>query len=166
MAEFTLEALRDEIEVDPEGLGLKNSPSSGDWKGDPEIADILNTKNLTVDRIRVEMEAIRGATEFDWYDTLSIDEQEYMRWQTPDGGDWRVTAPMKLILTGRTLTTNGAPGSGPDSDSFWAVANRAVAVLTMLALIEIAGSRAEVLWNEGQVITTSNVGGAFNLIGA
>ena len=97
MADFSLEALKDEIVNDPQALGYKNSATPTDWKGDQEIADLINAKNLVVDRTQVDMEEIRSTTEFDWYDTLSIDEQEYTRWQTPNSGIWKVSATALLV---------------------------------------------------------------------
>ena len=169
MAEFSLAALKAEIINDPELVGYKNvHPSSdpSDWKGDQLIADLINAKNFQIDRVEVEMEVLRGAIEFDWYDSLSIDEQEYLRWQTPGGGadsiGWKVTDDMKLILTGRTLTNNGVAGTGVDNDGWWAAAHDQDAAPAMLALIEVSGSRAEVLWDEGRSISAGQVGGAAN----
>ena len=176
MAEFTHQALADEIVNDPEGIGYKNTNDT--WTGGPNppkddqvIANLINAKNLKIDRTMVEMDRIRGAIEFDWYDALSIDEQEYLRWQTPgggggvasEGGSWKVTADMKLRLTGRTLTANGVAGIGVDADGWWAAADDQDAAPAMLALIEIAGSRAEVLWDEGLSVTAGDVGRAANL---
>ncbi len=167
MADFTLLALKNEIVNDPESLGYKNANDT--WTGGVEepkddlvIADLLNTKNLVVDRASVEMEQVRGITEFEWYDTLSIDEQEFMRWKTPGGGSWQVTAAMKLLLTGRSLAVNGVAGTGADNASFWSASQRGSAAPAMLALIEVVGSRAEVLWGVGHTISAGNVGGAAN----
>ncbi len=164
MADFTLEALKNEIVVDAENLGYKNSPTPNDWKGDQVVADLINLKNLVIDKVSAEMEEIRGTTEFSWYDSLSIDEQEYLRWQTPNGGLWLVTGPMKLALTGSTLAVNGVAGAHDPTVSWWAAADRVAAVAAILPLIELAGSRAEVLWDADETITAGEVGRAFNLI--
>ena len=164
MAEFTLVALKDEIENDTESLGYKNSPASGDWKGDQEIADLVNAKNLVIDRASVEMELVRASTEYQWYNTLSADEQEWLRWQSPNGGMWIVSADMKLQLSGRTLVSNGVAGTGADNDSFWAASQDQDAAPVMLALIEVAGSRANVLWGETKTVSAGEVGRAFNEI--
>ena len=164
MSEFTLVALKDEIENDTESIGYKNSPTSGDWKGDQIIADLINVKNLVIDRVSVEMELVRASTEYQWYNTLSADEQEWLRWQSPNGGMWVVSADMKLQLSGRTPTSNGVAGTGANNDSFWAASQDQDAAPVMLALIEIAGSRAEVLWDEGKFVTVGEVGRAFNEI--
>ena len=43
MAEFTLQELHDEIENDPETLEYKEV--GGEWKGDTEIANLINAKD-------------------------------------------------------------------------------------------------------------------------
>jgi hypothetical protein len=161
MAEFSLQALHDEIENDPQGLGYKNVDDT--WKGDDVIAGLINAKNYKIDRMSIEMEAIRAAVTYDAYNNLSIDEQEWIRWMTPNSGLFQVTADMKLQLSGRTLASNGIAGTGTDGDSFWAAADDQDMAPIMLALIEIDGSRAEVLWNEGKVISISEVAHAANL---
>jgi len=160
VAEFSLQALHDEIEADPMELGYKNG--DGTWKEDAEIVDLINAANYTIDRASVEMEDVRAVTVYEAYDGLGADEQEWLRWITPGSGLLRVTADVKLRLTGRTLSVNGVAGTGGDGDSFWALADNAVAS-DVLALVEIDGSRAEVLWGEGRTISISNVGHAANL---
>jgi hypothetical protein len=76
MAEFSLQALHDEIENDPQGLGYKNVDDT--WKGDDVIAGLINAKNYKIDRMSIEMEAIRAAVTYDAYNNLSIDEQEWI----------------------------------------------------------------------------------------
>ena len=160
MAGFSLQALHNEIEADPEGLGYKDGSA---WIGDQLIADLINAKNYAIDPAGVEMEAVRAGVSYDAYNTLAIDEQEWIRWMTPNSGMFQVTADMKEQLTGRSLTSNGTAGTGNDSNSFWSAAHRAEMSVAMLALIEIPGSRAEVLWGAGQIVSVSNVGGAENL---
>ncbi len=160
MAEFSLQALHDEIEADPEDLGYKDG---GAWIGDQAIADLINAKNYTIDPHGVEMEAVRAGVSYDAYNTLAIDEQEWIRWMTPNSGIFQVTADMKLQLTGRSLTSNGTAGTGNDSNSFWSAAHRTEMSAAMLALIEVPGGRAGVLWGAGQIVSVSNVGGAENL---
>jgi hypothetical protein len=160
MAEFTLQALHDEIESDTEGLGYKDA---GDWKGDQAIADLINAKSYTIDRVSVWMETVRALITYGAYNNLAIDEQEWIRWMTPNSGEFQVTADMKMQLSGRTAAVNGAPGSGNDNQSFWAVADRGTMAPIMLALVEVPGSRAEVLWGEGRLVSVSNVAHAANL---
>ena len=170
MADFTLQALADEIEADPAALGYKEV--GGEWKGDGVIADLINAKDFVIDRASIPMAATRSKVTFAAYNTLSIDEQEWIRWMTPgggdggaggDGGNFETTPDMKLQLTGRTVAANGVAGTGADGDSFWAAAHDQDMAPAMLALIEVPGSRAEVLWGEGQSISIGNVGRAANL---
>ena len=70
---------------------------------------------------------------------------------------------MKMHLTGRSLTSDGAAGVGDNTNSFWSLAERDEMAPAFLAFIEVDGSRAEVLWGENTVITISNVGHAANL---
>ena len=164
---FTLQELHDEIENDPEALGYKEV--GGEWKGDRVIADIINAKNFIIDRENIPTGQVRATTTYDAYNDLSIDEQEWIRWMTPGSGDefgdggFQVTADMKLQLTGRSLAVNGVAGSGNNNASFWSVAERGEMAPAMLALIEISGSRAGVLWDEGASVSAGQVGAAANL---
>jgi len=161
MTEFTLQALHDRIEADPLAIGYKEA--GGEWKGDYVIVDLMNAKNFVVDRVSVPMEDARAAVYYDAYDTLAIDEQEWLRWMTPNAGLFQVTADMKLQLTGCSLVSNGVAGTGNDNASFWAVAHRGAMASTMLALIEVPGSDAEIAWGEGIMISAGQVGHAANL---
>ncbi len=162
MADFTLEALRDEIVNDPNSLGYKNAPL--DWNGDQEIADLINAKNLFIDRVAVPNHEIRSATEEAWYNGLLADKKGWMEWETQGESSWPTTADMKLQLSGRSKAQNGVAGTGTDNDSFWTGGDRAEAAPVMLALIELAGSRAEVLWGEGTTIGLGQIGRAQNLV--
>jgi hypothetical protein len=120
LADFSLQALHDEIEADPLALGYKNG--DGSWKGDAVIADLINAKSYKIDRANVEMETVRATVTYDAYNALALDEQEWIRWMTPNSGLFQVTADMKLQLSGRALASNGIAGTGTDGDSFWAAA--------------------------------------------
>lgn len=161
MSDFTLQALHDEIEADTQALGYKEV--GGAWKEDAVIVDLINAKNYTIDHSTIPMEHVRAAVTYEAYNTLAIDEQEWIRWMTPNSGDFYVTADMKLELSGRTPASNGTAGTGADGDSFWAAAHDQDMAPAMLALIEAPGSRAQVLWGENQIVTISNVGHAANL---
>ena len=160
MAEFTLQALHDEIENDPQTIGYK---IDGAWKEDNIIADLINAKNYTIDQNGIPMEIVRATTIYDAYNNLAIDEQEWIRWMTPNSGDFRVSADMKLQLTGRSLAIDGNAGTGNNNASFWAVADRNIMAPAMLALIEIPGSRAEILWDQNKTVSISEVGHSANL---
>ena len=162
MEDFSLQALHDQIESDPDGLGYKEE--GGEWKGDDVIADLINARDFVIDRVSISMRDTRKtAGRFDSYNNLSIDEQEWIRWMTTGSGDFEITDDMKSQLTGRVLTSNGVAGLGDDNQSFWAVVDRDLMAPVMLELIEISGSWAEVLWGEGRIISIGNVGHAANL---
>lgn len=156
MADFTLIALRDEIEADPLALGYKNSPASGDWKGDSEIADLINNTNgttpRTVNRVKVDTGDIRSDLAFEAYDGLTAAENAWLDWLTANG-TIKVNAHMLEKL------------GGIGGTSIWAVADRPTAEAAMLALMQYQGGRAEELWGEGTKVSASQVGQAFNLIG-
>lgn len=160
MADFSLQALHDEIEADPQVLGYKVGSA---WKEDAEIVALINAADFSIDKESAPMEAVRATCTYEAYNTLSIDEQEWMLWMTPNSGAFYVTADMKLQLTGRGLAVGGVAGVGDDSNSFWALAHRGDMAPAMLALIEVAGSRAEVLWGEGKTVSISEVGHSANL---
>ena len=159
MATFNLQMLHDEIEADPQSLGYKDGAA---WKEDAEIVALINAADFSIDKVSVAMEVVRAACTYEAYDGLGLDEQEWLIWMTPNSGQFYVTADMKLQLTGRGLAAGGVAGAGDDSDSFWALADRFMAPI-MLALIEIAGSRAEVLWGGGKTVSISEVGHSANL---
>ncbi len=165
MAEFSLAALNAEISNDPEGLGYGIGTVPYDplteWRSDQAIADLINAKNLTIDQGRVLSDDINGDTHFAWYDGMSIDRQEFYTLQTRREF-WKVTADMKLFLSGRTLAVNGQAGTGADNDSEWAAADDQDAAPAMLALIEVPGSRAEILWGKGIAISLGQIGRAAN----
>jgi hypothetical protein len=160
MADFSLQALHDEIEADSLGIGYKNG--DGTWKEDSVIVDLINQANYQIDRGEIAVADIQYIITYDAYNDLAIDEQEWYGLCTR-GELWRVNADMKMQLTGRTLASDGVAGTGDDSDSWWSLANREAMAGGLLALIEIDGSRAEVLWGEGKVVTISEVAHAANL---
>lgn len=161
MAEFSLQALHDRIEADPQAIGYKEA--GGEWKGDQVIADLFNAKDFIIDRASIPMEQVRAGVTYDAYNTLAIDEQEWIQWMTPNSGEFQVTADMKAQLSGRSLASNGVAGTGNDSNSFWSAAHRGEMAPAMLALIEVPGSDAEVEWGENTIVSASSVGHAANL---
>lgn len=156
---FTLLALKAEINTDPLALGYK---VAGVWKPGQEIADLLNAKNYTIDAISIGMEDARAATTSSAYGGLTADKKEYLRWITPNGGQLRISADVKLQLTGRALCVAGSPGTGNDNSSWWIAQDRAPMSAAFRALIELPGSRAEVLWGQDMHITALLVAQAFN----
>lgn len=158
-----LKALKAEISNDPEGLGygvgtIPYGPLT-EWKGDQVIADLINAKNLFIDRLHPETHVLVGSMEFAWYDGLTPDKQEYFTLQT-GFETWLMTAASKLLLTGAQPAVNGVAGASDPTDSFWLAADQTAAIAAMLPLIEVPGSRAEVLWGEDRIISAGQVGGA------
>jgi len=155
MADFSFVALKDEIENDPLALGYKNSPASGDWKGDQVIADIINnadgTNPRTVNFENVDTGDIRSDVQFDWFDGLVVAEQSWFEWLTANG-TIKVNDHMLQQLAG-IPTANG---------SIWAAADRTPANAAMAALMQFQGSRAQELWD--RTVTPGDVGRAFNEI--
>jgi len=131
--------LKTEVNTDPLGLGYDPLGTN------QAVVDIINAKDFTVDKLKISTADVRSTTTFDAYNNLSIDEQEWIRWMTGTNGfneeNMVVTADLRTQLT------------GPGSDSIWALADRTEMNAAMLALIEVPGSRAEVLWGHGTLIS-------------
>jgi len=167
MADFTLQALNDEIDNDPTSQGYKEV--GGEWKADQVIVDLINAQDLKIDRLNITANELQTTATYDAYNNLSIDEQEWFQILATIGSGGqsgtgiKVNADLKLQLSGRTLTSNGAAGTGFDNNSWWAPADDQDIAPAFLALIEISGSRAEVLWDEGATISPGQVGAAANL---
>ncbi len=155
MAEFSFAALKTEIDTDPLGLGYKNSPTPGDWKGDQVIADLINNANgttpRTVNHANVDTGDIRSDVEFAWFDGLVIAEQSWLEWLTANGSI-KVNAHMLQQLAGIPTAT----------DSIWAAADRDAANAAMTSLMQFTGSRAQELWGEGRTVSAGDVGRAAN----
>lgn len=157
MADFSYVALKDEIENDPLGIGYKNSPSSGDWKGDQVIADLINNADganpRTVNYEHVDTGDIRSDVTFEGFDGLVAAEQAWLEWLTVNGV-LKVNDHMLQKLAGIPI----------DNQSIWAAADRTPMNAAMTALMQFTGSRAEELWGEGRTISAGDVGRAFNEI--
>jgi hypothetical protein len=147
MAVFSLAALKAEIETDPLALGYKDGAA---WKGDQEIADIINAKNYTVDRQTIAMADVRAVVPFAEFNALQAGEKAWLQWLTQGDGQVVVNADFKT----KTAEYNVGDGIWQPGDE--------VSADAIKALIETPGSRAEVLWKEGTHITASHVGGASN----
>ena len=145
MAEFSLQALHDEIENDPESIGYKDGSV---WKGDDVIADLINdpANGDVVQRSLVEpQELIEQITLTDW-ETISAAQRLYIQ----------LLPSLSVIST----VQNGTE-----------VRNNLLAIFgagtttrdNLVAVVERQGSRAEVLWGEGVTISISQVAHAANL---
>jgi len=146
MADFTLEALKDEIVNDPSTIGYKNSPTN--WKGDQVIADLINdpANGATIRRRSVEPVEIKQTVDQSDFNGLSPDEVNYLTWIVT--GETPIDVRPDVIFNGLTLIF------GQNT------ATRAA----MIALLQKAGSRAEVLWGANTVVNPSQVGHAQNLV--
>ena len=149
MAEFSLQALHDEIEADPMGLGYKDG---ADWKEDAEIVALINALEgpgaAQIMRKLIMPSEIWNSIPYSEYETYGASKRE-----------WLDTA---LELAG---------GSGVIDANDSVVYDNLIAVFpagsdaraNLLSKIRRTGSRAEVLWDEGTVVTISQVGHAANL---
>lgn len=135
-------ALKAEIENDPLGIGY--APANGNTQ---ELLDLINAKNYTTSKPKISSAKVRSATKYSWYNKLIQDEQEWLRWMTGTNGfdeeNMDVTTDLRKKLTGAT----GGGGS-----SAWHADNKDAAEAAMLALIDVPGGRAEVLWGFGTII--------------
>ena len=116
MADYSDQALADEINNDPAAIGYKEV--GGAWKLDGEIKALLDAQDFKIDKPSINQEDIRATTTFAGYNTLGIDEQEWIRWMTPNSGQLRITADVKLQLTGRTPAIDGIAGVGASGAMF------------------------------------------------
>ncbi len=153
MADFTLEALKDEIVNDPNTIGYKNV--NDEWiggpnpvKGDQEIADLINdpVNGAAIRRQSVNPVEIKQTVAQNDFNTLNPDEVNYLTWIVT--GETEIDVRPNVIFDGLTLIFGVA------------TATRAA----MIALLQKAGSRAEVLWGENRTIALGEVGRAFNLL--
>lgn len=137
-------ALKTEVNTDPNAYGYVPSDT---YAG---VLDIINIKRaeITVSKPKISSALVRSAATFDAYNSLSIDEQEWIRWMTGSGGfdgeSLVVTADLRTRLT------------GPDALSIWDIGNRVEMNTAMLALIDVDGSRAEESWGFGTVISRAD----------
>ena len=146
MAEFSLQALHDEIEADPEGLEYKEP--GGDWKGDDVIAGLMNDLVLgeIIQRQYVQpREIIEQIVLADW-ESASASERLYIQ--------------LLPSLTSISTVVNGTE-----------VRNNLLAIFdvgtqtrdNLIATVQRQGSRAEALWGENTQVSIGQVGHAANL---
>ena len=150
MAEFSLQALHDEIEADPQVLSYKNP--DGSWKGDAVIAEILNDREGAGSG-NITRRLIQPREIFD-----SIPFAEYNAY-TQAKRDWLDTA---LELVGGQGVINGTdPVVWSNLLAVFPAGSDARA--NIVAKIQRAGSRAEILWGEGVTVSVGQVGASANL---
>jgi len=145
MAEFSLQALHDEIEADPEGIGYK---TNGDWKGDQIIADLINdpANGDVVQRQYVNpQEVIEQIALADW-ETISASQRLYI--QLLPSLTIISAVQNETEVRNNLLIIFGAATTTRDN---------------LIGVVQKDGSRAEVLWGEGVTISISNVAYAAHL---
>ena len=147
MADYTTQALAAEINNDPLAIGYK---TNGVWKGDQEIADLLNLKNRTLNRAYIKSADVRSNTPYAAYDGLTATEESWMNWIT-QGEEIAVTSDSLINLAGIGGTSK------------WASADRTTMNARMAALMQYTGSRAEQLWGQGFAVGAGMVGQAANV---
>jgi hypothetical protein len=139
-----LAALQTEILTDPLGLGYDLNANLN------ELVALINAKNYTVSKPKISSADIRAAVTYVAYNNLSIDEQEWLVWMTGSNGyeeeNVRVTPDLRDQLT--------------VSSTFWAVGDRNAMQAAMLALIDVPGSRAEVLFGYATYIGITDIAAA------
>jgi hypothetical protein len=145
MAEFTLQALHDEIENDPEGIGYKEGEA---WKSDAVIAGLINdpANGDIVQRSLVSpQEIIEQITIADW-ETISASQRQYV-------GLLPSLAVVSTIQNGTEVRNNLLTifGVGTTTRD------------NLIAVVQRQGSRAEVLWGEGTTVSITQVAYAANL---
>lgn len=139
--------LKNEVSNDPTGLGYAAVVDQTS-----ELLALLNGKNpLTlVAKPKVSAAAIRTATTFDAFDGLLNPEQDWLTWLTGSNGfdeeNLDVTPELRQKLAGDPIT----------NASIWAAADRTLMNAEIQALIDVPGSRAEVLWGFDTVITSAD----------
>ena len=137
-----------EMQSDPAGVGLAPLIAAGDASPTQPILDKWNEKTATtVVKPKISSAAVRSATTFDAYNALSIDEQEWIRWMTGSNGfeeeNLVVTDDLRQKLS-------GLPNA---NEAIWAAADRSAMNAAMSALTDVLGSRAEILFGFGTIIT-------------
>ena len=157
-SQVDLDTLKTEATNDPNGYGY-----AAVIEQTANLLDLFNQKRSTIklDKPRVGAADIRSATSYQGYNTLTQDEQEWLRWMTGSNGFEEelvvVTADFKLQLTGSLLISDpNYPVNNNPNNSLWAASQRTDMVAAMLALIEVDSSRMEELFGFGTTISSSD----------
>lgn len=146
MAEYTTQALRDEIDNDPQGIGYKNGTT---WKADSEIRDLINdpANGINMRKNRMTAKEFVESIDVSEWDALTVGERQYCSMLIRDG--FVDVEPDRVFtnLNGVIFTNARCPNS------------RAL----LIGVLTFAGSRAENLWGEGFTVNTTMVGEARDL---
>jgi len=146
MAEFSLQALHDEIEADPLGIGYKNG--DGSWKEDRVIVDLINdpANGDVVQRNHISPEEVIEQIVIDEWDAITASQRLYI-------GLLPSLAEIDATENGTEVRANLLSIFGPTTTT------RA----NLVSVVQKDGSRAEVLWGEAFAVSISNVAYAANL---
>ena len=143
MPDFTPQALADEINNDPEGIGYKDA---GVWKGDQVIADLINdpANGAQIRREAVPMHEIYA--EVVWADFILLSDARRQAFALITSTEFLDASSQNMI------------------DAFTAIFGAGATLSALNALTNKQGSRAEVLWGEGRaLIKAGQVGRAANV---
>lgn len=148
-AQFSLQALHDEIENDPESVGYKTGEV---WKGDQAIADSLNSLVSpgaeSITRLFVAREEILFCIDAGEVDTDFTEDER-----------WLISS---YLNDGPIIDATEAPVFSAINTIF-SNADMPNTRACVLGKVQRTGSRAEVLWGENTTITPGQVGAAANL---
>lgn len=141
MANVVISELATELNTDPLGLGYASLMSAGDHSG---LADVLNDKTGlgagTIDREVVDAATLQGQVVASEYTALSaVQQQLWLALLVASQGSVKVN---DSGITGQVLQVWGAGTTTRGN---------------MAALQTRQGSRAEVLWGDGAVVTHTAV---------
>jgi hypothetical protein len=145
-----VQALNTEVYTDPIGMGYAAVINST-----ADLLALLNEVESNVVPTKVNYpeilsDDVRAATTYVAFDNLLTPEQDWLRWMTGFSADgipnMPATAELKQKLAGVPTATG----------SIWATADRTEMNAAMLALFQRDGSRAEVLFGFGTVITAND----------
>lgn len=146
MTEFTLQALHDEIENDPEAIGYKEV--GGEWKEDNIIADLINdpANGANILRKLIQPDEIFQSIDVTEWEILTEGRRQYISLITK--GEI-VDATFSSIFDGLNTVFNNTDAPNTRAE--------------ILSRVQRQGSRAEVLWGEGKIVSIAEVGHAANL---
>lgn len=148
-----LATLKNEVLTDPQSIGYAATQDEhGGWRTQ-QLLDLLNGKTLEkVAKPKISPANVRSAVTFDAYNALSIDEQEWIRWMTGSNG----ATDESLVVTTDLRTRLTGPGAA----SIWAAAQRDAMNQAMLDIIDVDGSRIEILFGYGCVVSRDDLNAA------
>lgn len=146
MAEFSLQALHDEIEADPLGIGYKEQ--DGTWTSDQMIADLINdpANGDTVQRNHILPQEIIEQIVIDEWDALTVSQRQYV-----------------ALLPSLPIVDAIQNGTEVRANLLTIFGAGTVTRANLIEVVQKDGSRAEVLWGEGTTVSISQVAHAANL---